>query len=146
TFTTHDAFVERLANTDELPIVSAPLVRPDIAQSAKPGFYLYFGTTIGTLRLPETRPPEFISSTGRHFYTRHSNHLKPRRYPPGYLSIDYRQIRLTEGGTTHRPTGELWHGGGRPVLDRPVDAPVEYPGVEVANRTLPIHAIMRFDL
>jgi hypothetical protein len=128
-FTLHDAFIEKLATQEYIPCMSAPLFRADIQTTPRTGFYAYFKTTVACLKLPNVRPPQLISTSGKYFHCGRGPELVPDFiFKRGWISIDYRKLKLIEGRNTYHPTHQQY---------RPVN-PDTGAYLEVAPSLIPI--------
>lgn len=145
-FTHLDGFVESLVQDDFIPVVGGLLVRRDIPQSDKSGFYFYLGTGVSLLKLPSVKPDELISTTYKYYDTGSTSQLIEKEIPENWISFDFREIKLIENGKEYKPTAELWYGGGRKMYDTPINRPVYYPARRKKYSHLDISAIMRFDI
>jgi len=151
-FKTTNAYLHTLKNDSYLPLITNPLVRRDYQSTAKQGFYFYFKTFVALMKLPNIRPEEFISSSGKYFYCNRSDQSIVGTFPKGWMTIDYREIRLIDSNTVHSPTHEVY----RPIKDqvvldvapslRVIDRPTEIPREDYRGSSMWIEKVLFFDL
>jgi hypothetical protein len=148
------AYLHALVTANFVPVIGAPLVRRDAPPTERLGFYFYFKTTVALLGLPNVRPEEFISSTGKYFDCSSTKQLFTGVISKNFVTIDYRKIKLTEGNKTYHPTHEVYHelnaSGGYPVdapaLLRQLTKPSSTPGRDYTSKSMWVENTLLFDI
>lgn len=106
-FSRVSAQLGKLATQISVPVLSNILVRSGYQATARPGFYFYFKTTHAFLRLPQKRPENFISATGKYMNCGSSDDLIVDQVIKNSISIDYRKFALIQGDQVSYPSHEV---------------------------------------
>jgi len=144
-------FVEALATDEKILLTGGGLHRRDIQQTTKSGTYWYFGNTVLWLSLPRRTSKSPNEIQDRYAYPELTSVRPNNGIKGGFLSIDFRKIKIVEGNHIYSPTHEVYHelneSGGYPVdapaLLRPITKSSIYP---LNYSSMSIQNILYFDI